>query len=364
MYVGRARNPAEVQDALKLAAEIFLVDVPTEQRLANKEMVTRRTPGFSDENVIVLTCAEHGVIGTIVLVPSTLMRADLAISCSYFTSVCVAPQFQGKGYSKMLMSAALEASYQNGCAIAALIARRSVDEFYTKFSFWGVSAHMAVMLNVDRLRRQAPESVQYTTRRTHVDRTLHYDRLFEGSYGLSFGRSRRSQEHWNYILNRKRGADHQIVEIYEEGKLIGYADRDANIVHEVGLDPSCRNPVGALACACEHVEKGCDVRVEIPPSHNLHASIALIGDVTYRQCLLGGHMVRILSPEFFESPSNEVQPNLPTNLKVDVEDFDREREYSASETLNFLGALDLSNPMTGANGNVAMPFSIPRADQI
>ena len=82
MYVGRARNPAEVQDALKLAAEIFLVDVPTEQRLANKEMVTRRTPGFCDENVIVPASGEHGVIGTIVLVPSTLMRADFAISCS------------------------------------------------------------------------------------------------------------------------------------------------------------------------------------------------------------------------------------------------------------------------------------------
>ena len=249
-----------------------------------------------------------------------------------------------------LMHAAIQLATQDGFALAALIARRAVDDYYTKFSFWGVSCHNVVSVGANKILKSETSSKrgEWELKPCKNGNIDFYNSVFDFNYRNTFGRSRRDFDIWSYIINAKKGISENFFELYKNGNIVGYANINANNIYEISLVKGIETE-GLLNCIFDHSVSE-ELRIEIPVGHHLFDRFCSEGDVIYRQCLFGGHMVRVLDRVFLNK-------TMKTGL-------DPHMELNANETMSAIGAQNLGHLVQDKGLGPPIPFNIPRADQI
>lgn len=275
-YAGPARNDLEVEQALNLATRVFQPNPTGKAAADTKRFYSLDVPGVSDQDIIVVERAGR-TVGSVVLIDREMRSGGVALPVSYLTSVCIEPGMQGEGLSRPLMKAARDACVSRGVGMMMLVARRSVDGYYNRFGFWGLSSYNRIIFQV-RAATAAPDS-----RAADASDIPALARLHAETYSEELGCHSRNEAAWRYLLEKMARLEIS-VRISPAGYLIVREHR----VFELALAPDA-DPIEALTSLAGG--RGIDrFELFLSPTHPLAPVFASEGLRVSRECTYGGHM--------------------------------------------------------------------------
>jgi len=295
------------------------------------------------------------------------------------TSVCVDPEFRGKGVSSLLMNYTLNFCRSAGFELALLFARRAADHYYTRFGFWGIAAYSRATIRLDN--RALPELSTFRfAPATSFDET--YSQAHAETYAECFGRFERSPAYWRFLFDRLGVSPGlEWLSISSGNTIVGYAFIAGGTVAEIACLQSV-DPLDVLAAIRNRVGTASPDRtivLDLPPQHHMLSGIRDTDiKLERRECSYGGHMVRILNTEAVaDKLASRVSSLLPQkSVAREVMECDRlriapkrdTRRYSNNDTsLSFrqtswlLGAQTISASCPTIDR--LLPFNVSLPDQ-
>ncbi len=384
LLIAPAASAAEVDEALRLACEVFSARSAAADYPAYKAMLWREDPAFAESNIIVGRNAAGELAGVVRIVPRRLHRVDQAMRVAGISSVCVNPALRGRGYSVAIMEHALERCRALGYDLGLLIARRAADRYYTQFGFWGISSYSRVSIAVkDRQPHSAASALEFPP--ANADWIDCYRRAYAESYADTFGWFERSGADWAFLLQRLSllpGAGVRSITL--DGKPAGYFVSGSGAIHELGFvdELAADRLVPALASYTGTAEG--PLELDLPPEHRLCRMLADFDwSARFRECSYGGHMVRILNVDRAAEmlaerstvrlgtlgckPLDEEVEGVAVRwdgvrTRVELSGHARVRP-GYQETCVLLGALSLSGARESL-ADPALPFNVSFADQL
>jgi len=291
-YKGLARNISDVDRALLLAAETFRPDCKHDDAYAIKRALISRGGSVHPENVVVLINDHDEVVATSFLIDRIFFRGQSKLKGIFVSSICVAESERGKGLSVLLMEEVIDQCKRKRAAFAILIARRSVDHFYNKFGFWGLSQYSSIKLQIgNHLKsRYKLETCELTT-----SELLECNKIYEETYSSLFGACERSKGDWKHIVWKASllGNDFAVFRNNKSKSICGYVVYSGENIHEIASLSSV-SLLEMVHGLCEHLSLS-NVVIHASPDHRIVSELR--GEdfsVCLRQCSYGGHMVRII----------------------------------------------------------------------
>lgn len=298
LVVAPARSEREVRQAQELASSVFEPASGIAEYASYKALLWLEDPTFAPENLMLAYLGEGPPCGLVRIVPRVVSRGDQAFTVAGISSVCLKPALRGRGLSVPLMEQTLATCRKRGFDLAFLFARRAADHYYTRFGFWGVAAYSRTSV---RLANMAPDP-RLTLSGDSPERYLDiYQTAYDRCYRNVFGRFSRSPADWRYLLRRLSFLGHVRFSVLRlEGEAVGYALWNDGVVHELAWLDGARAPaIAALlgATVPGAAEEGA-LDLEISSEHRfVEEAYGLDIKVSRRECIYGGHMACILSPE-------------------------------------------------------------------
>jgi len=286
-----ARSEAELEKALHLAAVVFRPNEKIGAALCRKRLIMSVDENLTCNDVVILVIDER-VVATCFLIERQLIRGDQKLASVFLSSICVDQEFRGRGLSKMLIDTALAVCHEREYALAFVIARRSVDYFYTQFGFYGISQYAKAEVYWPEARINAGIKFEKTSLQ-HLDSL---QEAYQSTYLTLNGAFVRKASFWLSILDRCNAGDVTLEICKVEGRGVAYvASLDGQV-----LEMACTNHSLWTSLVETLVAKssGHTLTINCSPEHPVVRALTNI-DVTIsrRQCLFGGHMVKILSPK-------------------------------------------------------------------
>lgn len=276
-------SKAEVQQAFGLARSVFSPAAKPDQE-AIKTYLWDAFPGAEPKHVFGLFDGTN-LVGVVRLQLGYLFiggRSELACN---MTSIAVAEDYRGQGFSLLLMDEAMAYAQSLGARWAYLFARRAVDHYYTRFGFEGASSYDKVVCNLKGEKSGASLNL-----RAAVESDVSFLRtIHDQHYGQLEGSLKRSSEFWCYSLGR-RITNSQLHIVVADG--LGYAVVNEGEVVELAVPSDA-----ALEFVSQLVAEGrlkSELTVHGPSAlPAVQGLIAHASDVTvsWRRCTYGGHMI-------------------------------------------------------------------------
>jgi predicted acetyltransferase len=351
-YVGVARNDRERKQALIVAAKSFYQDIKTHnETLLRKEFLLCEHPGYT-ENSPIIVCAPNGdVIASAFLIDCKLPFANRLLEAVFISSISVDESSRGKGVSLVLMEAAIKAATSYNKDIAMLIARRVVDNYYTRFGFFGVAQYSKTVFSMSTLPHKKGLTGSIVNKSLTTKDLAICAALYSQSYKGLLGHCLRNSKMWGYILHKLPYLGMHLDLITVDQKVTGYAIHDGRGgVYEIatGEDP----PVCGAYFFLQAIAPECDnFTLHVPPAHPFLAGLKGADvSLTLRECPYGGHMVSILNPALLDS-LNDDEP-----AKVGSISFD--------QTTRALQIARITDIGTTTDLGTQVSFNIPLLDQI
>jgi hypothetical protein len=227
------------------------------------------------------------------IVPRIMRRGGQRLRAFGLSSVCVRPDQRGAGLAAALLDRSLELSADRGADLAFLVARRAADHFYSRFGFLGLASYNRLLVRCEDLPRAAPGvSIRASTERDlpalSSARRMCFRRVF--------GALERDQALWRFTLRRFAGRSpirwHTLV---RNRRPAGYALMDAAVVYEFAWRPG-EDAMALLSVLARRLRAPEQLEVRVPATHELLSRVLPVdAALVRRQCVYGGHMVRVLN---------------------------------------------------------------------
>lgn len=273
-------NETERNEAYNLALQIFQNGNSTESKYISWF-------GKSVPDEVVVIKENQKVIGCVRIAPLQISYYNLIYNVSNLTSICISPEHQGKKLSSSLMNFTL-----NYCAskfnLGLVIARRSVDYYYLKFGFTGISTYDKLILKNsihDNIISNSVELKDYTS----------YDfsnsiKMYENSYGKCNGYVIRNQKNW---LNIQKVIESNSLFhfkwITSNQELAGYIVYLNNSPIEFSISDNGLSTTQIKALIHLHNNT---LTLPISSSHTFYSLLQNIDFIiSKRNCSYGGHMI-------------------------------------------------------------------------
>ncbi len=310
MYIGCARNSNEITHALKLAAQIFKGQDNVSSEINKKKLLS--PVGILLGNDVVIIVDGDKVCGVCFLIDRFFYHGGKKIKGTFLSSICISESHRGFGLSKKLINQAIEECKKRDVLFLVLIARKAVDYFYNKFSFWGLSQYSTInfSLNDSILCKGDYELTNVTE-----SNLLAVSNIYKSIYSKLYGACYRSIEYWRYILWKSKNQQIKFLLITNQNKVLGYVIFCDDNIYELSVLKSADYLIllkkiwnkysmtkMVVHCSCEH------------PLVNELSDIDF--SIVIRQCDYGGHMVRVLDKgKLLNIIRNELQ-NLVDDLGI------------------------------------------------
>jgi len=343
LQVSPAENETDTKRAMTVVEGAF--DMGDSQG-EGRDFVWYADPNFSFENVLIAKTENDDFAGVVRLIPLTIRRGEESIKVVIFSDVCIDEKFRNQGFSIPMIQSAVKIAKERNFEFALLFARRALDHFYTRFSFWGVSSYSSVAIRPPEHLRNLKKPA--TLSDFSKDLLELYDRSYRTAFKDYFGRVDRSLEYWDYSIERIRreGISFETVQI--NGNPTGYIIHSGLKVHEIATQYSADFPAAILALFDNELGKNDTCQLSVSPEH---AGFSYLSGsdltVSHRECRFGGHMVRILNTPFSHKIENRAVPN---------------DEFSYEATLDAFGAAKAGYPSPRPHKH--RPFNISLLDQV
>ena len=145
LQVSPAENETDTKRAMTVVEGAF--DMGDSQG-EGRDFVWYADPKFSFENVLIAKTENDDFAGVVRLLPVTIRRGEGSIRAVIFSDVCIDEKFRNQGFSIPMIQSAVKIAKERNFEFALLFARRALDHFYTRFSFWGVSSYSSVAIRL------------------------------------------------------------------------------------------------------------------------------------------------------------------------------------------------------------------------
>jgi predicted acetyltransferase len=290
VYVGCARGLQDIENALLLATRCFRGE-KQESTTDIKRLLMSPHTILSERDIVVLINEQQEICGACFLIDRTFYRGKNRLQATFLTSICIAEHLRGKGLSTLLMNAAIEECGRRHSVFAIVIARRTVDYFYNKFFFWGVSQYASIHLKLKDTSANHYKSVVATE-----SDLFEINQLFEATYAKLYGACIRTAPYWKHVLWKAEQQKHQFIVYKKPNKIQGYVICSGHHIHEFATAENTLNLELLNQFAQDHAFK--ELTLSCPKEHSLVGELHTLDfTMTQRQCNYGGHMVRILDQD-------------------------------------------------------------------
>lgn len=349
--IEHVRREEDYKAAFNLALSVFAPQSSSGEYRDNKFFSWTEDPFFRYEN-IVLAKYEGIPAGLIRIVPRTLCKGDKTLSVAGISSVCLLPELRGKGLSIDLMDYTLDYCKKSGYDLSVLFARRAADYYYTRFGFHGISSYSRVIV-------KKPNKISFTTGYELANWDFNlleiYSKAYERTYANCFGKFQRTLEYWKFLLislSYKQDCNNKIIKY--NGKAIGYVIWDSTKVLEVATTEDMQVVDFILFIMDSmNILSEDSLQLEISPQHPILAQLYGFDITTQsRECVFGGHMLRILNEDNVRSKLNHGDSSFSGAKNIN-------QFLSHAETCELLG---VSHPTLNKKSDAIRPFDIGSID--
>jgi len=294
MYIGCARDASDIEKALLLATKIFNSPKDSSEELfKNKKILVSPYDTLYLKDVVILANDQNEICGSCILIDREFYKNNIRLKGTFLSSICISESHQGQGFSRILMDEAIKKCEERGSSFAVLIARKNVDYFYNKFSFWGLSEYSTVNFKIPD--KPTSYSDYFISPATNKDLAT-VNELYDSTYAKLFGSCVRSIKYWKYVLWKAEIQNFNFLLFKSEGVAIGYVIYKNNDIYEIATT----NNTSTLELLYTMRERY-SINNVILHCSDQHPLIFELGELdfscTRRQCYFGGHMVRILDAD-------------------------------------------------------------------
>lgn len=290
MYVGCARSNAELSEAIALSTRIFYPSAYCQEK-ARQEMRELVAAGRVLTPADAIIIVQDKRVCAACFMVERYMYAPVLTRAFFLSAICVDQAARGHGLSVILLQNALVECEKRGAAVAVVIARRGVDHFYTKFSFWGISQYSKVAIS-SYVNLQSPARLDVEAVR--LDQLSEIARLHDDVYRQFHGALVRSEDFWRFALHRCLSQGIEFSCVRSDGRVIAYWIRRGAEVFELAGSAAIAN----LEIVALIQSNRCpELTLHVPAAHPIRRELDCVDhSESKRQCRYGGHMVRIVEP--------------------------------------------------------------------
>ena len=282
-YSGVSRNHHETDQALDLASHAF----PNPHCTTTRREILCQHPGFSDSSPIVVSTSNGDVLASLFLIDCTLRLNGNLVPSVFLSSVSVHASHRGLGLSSLLINSSLRIARNRSKQIALVVARRAVDNYYTKFGFWGFTHYSTLSY---RLNSFCLENLS-----VHLDfapatalNISKCSQLYELSYSKTSGSCERSLEYWSFIIFQSAVYGYSFDIMMLGGELVGYVIHNSKgTIFEIATSLSKDfSPVSSLYNHCGNLDG-----IQTLNIHPNHPAMEYFGGLdftlSFRECRYG-----------------------------------------------------------------------------
>ncbi|MEF2230116.1 MAG: GNAT family N-acetyltransferase [Pseudodesulfovibrio sp.] len=249
--------------------------------------VLTANPTFAPENFIVARDGD-AVVGVIRLVPQTLLVGGAPLPCMGVSTVCVLPEYRGRGIAARMLERAHAEGERRGAGVAILHARRVLDGFYPPFGYVGIGRYGAL-----EVLEPTGTAVGLDLREGAIEpcHAAHHAAVYGGLTG-SFVRD---GAFWDFMARTQVAVvGGRTFVLTRGGRTVGYAVVSGMRVLELAWEAGVSCAEAAHAC----FRLGFTT-FDIHPAHPLfrHARAHMTTNHAARFTLVGGYMARVLDAE-------------------------------------------------------------------
>lgn len=305
IYIGLARDSHDIEAALLLAAKTFNTSKDlSKEAFKNKKILLSPNGSFDENDVVILANGKNEVCGTCFLVDRDFYRNGIKLKSTFLSSICISKSFRGKGFSRLLMDEAIKKCEERGSSFAVLIARKAVDYFYNKFSFWGLSEYSKINLKI--IDKTISSLIYSVLPATDKDLAI-VNKIYDSIYSKLYGSCKRSNKYWKYVLWKTKVQQFNFLIFRSEDKVIGYVIFQENDIYEI----ASTNNISSLEFLymLRHNYSMNNIKLHCSNEHPIISELKELDfSINRRQCIFGGHMVRIIDEDYlFRCLEEEVQ---------------------------------------------------------
>ena len=239
-------------------------------------------------NDVILLKDNKKIIGTIFLKDKYFFCFPTRTKGTFLTFVCISKQYQNKGLSHKLMKRAELECISRSSNFSIVISRRSVDNFYQKFDYWGIANYSIIKIN--KLNKLKKSPVHSINNHAKFEPKL-IKKFHKHTYQNLHGSIIRTTEDWNIIGKKIIYSESNYITFCKNKNIIGYAIIDKNL--EIQEIASSSDYAEFLNC----INNFFNFPIVIHAS-NFHPILNYLykSDFTIssRHCSYGGNMVKIL----------------------------------------------------------------------
>ena len=307
MYIGTARNDAEIKEAILLAANIFQNKNLTIDGETIKKALMQAGRKIKRKDIVIVSNNDNTVLASCFLVDKIFRIRGIECKGTFLTSIAVKESYRGQGLSRLLMEKAIEECNSRSSAFAILIARKSADFFYNKFEFWGVSSYSKISIKYSDIGSQKKIKKRGMTL-TDIPKI---NNLYKKTYSELLGSAKRFKDDWAFIEWKVRYLKAKFL-IFEnhDNKILGYAILKENKIYEISVDDEYKYIDFLYSIDFKSLHD--EVILHVSPEHPLVKQLEIADfSSSQRSCPYGGHMVRVLDKKLLTSLMfNDIKNNL------------------------------------------------------
>ena len=155
----------------------------------------------------------------------------------FLSSVSVHTSYRGLGLSSLLINSSLRIARNRSKQIALVVARKAVDNYYTKFGFWGFTHYctLTYRLNPTSLEN-SPVQLNFVP--ATALNIPNCSQLYDISYSKTSGSCERSFEYWSYIIFQCAVYRYSFDIIILGDEFVGYVIHNKGTIFEIATSLS------------------------------------------------------------------------------------------------------------------------------
>lgn len=354
MYIGTARNKVDIEEAISLAANIFQKKKLARDGVDIKRALMQAGRKIKRKDIVLIANNESKILACCFLIDKIFQIRGLECKGTFLTSIAVRDGYRGEGLSRLLMGRAIEECGARLSTIAILIARKSVDFFYNKFEFWGISSYSKISIQSAGIS----SSKKIKKRGATPADFKKVNNLYKKTYSNLLGSVKRFKDDWEFIKWKAEFLKAKFI-IFEnyKGEVLGYTIYKENKIYEISVNDEYKyiDLLYSLGLKSSYEE----IILCIGADHPLVKQLENIDfSLIQRSCPYGGHMVRVLDKKLLTSLMfNDVKNNLEY---LKVSDY----QFSHSGTSIHMKKGELSLNVTDLEDNCVKTCLLLGADII
>ncbi len=296
IYCTTIKNWDEYEECLLNANSVF----NNNHRGGEEDLIVKRNlwkTGIENlfEHFIILKIVKtEQIIGLVRIVPINMRSPMGEIKVAGFTSIHILEEFRGKGYSRNIMEFAINKSKEIGYEMGLLFARRSADNFYTRFGFVGISNFNEVNINIGRCTPNKVSKTILSSKDANLEEIGTIKEMYESTYVNDIGSFIRSEKDWERIIMKNNQNNWSIKIIENMNYPVGYYIINDSKIVEISSFLN-QNKIEVLKCIDK---KETLFKFSAKSTHPFFQSLdSMEIEEHKRNCSYGGHMARVINTD-------------------------------------------------------------------